>query len=188
MAASLYSTQEFLELTRPVFFVGFMGAGKSSVARRLARVCGVGSVDMDVYLERRQGKRIKQIFAEVGEDGFRRIETEVLKELAAMDPLLISCGGGVIKASENREMLRQQGFVVHLEVDVDEARERISDISTRPLFQDIEKARSLAQERLPLYREVADVSITTAGKTVPAIAYEVRQALEREGVLCQRQK
>ena len=183
-----YSEQLYSDLTCPVFFVGFMGAGKSSVARRLARVCGVGSVDMDVYLERREGKRIKQIFAEVGEAGFRKIETSVLKELATMNPLLVSCGGGVIQVPENREILQQCGFVVHLEVDVDEARERISDVSTRPLFQNIDKARTLAQERLPLYREVADVSVSTAGKTVPAIAYEVRQILEKEGVLCQRQK
>ena len=59
------------ELARPVFFVGFMGAGKTSVARRLARTCGVASVDMDTYLERREGKRVKEIFAQAGEDGFR---------------------------------------------------------------------------------------------------------------------
>lgn len=188
MAAQGYSARERLELTRPVFFVGFMGAGKSSVARRLARVCGVGSVDMDVYLERREGRPVKQIFAEEGEAGFRAIETGVLKELAAMDPLLISCGGGVVKLPENRELLKQSGFVVHLEVDVDEARGRISDISTRPLFQSIDEARNLAQERLPLYEEVADACISTVGKSVPAIAYEVRQVLEREGVLCQLQK
>ena len=64
------------ELARPVFFVGFMGAGKTSVARRLARTCGVASVDMDTYLERREGKRVKEIFAQAGEDGFRAIETE----------------------------------------------------------------------------------------------------------------
>ena len=55
------------ELARPVFFVGFMGAGKTSVARRLARTCGVASVDMDTYLERREGKRVKEIFAQAGD-------------------------------------------------------------------------------------------------------------------------
>ena len=60
------------ELARPVFFVGFMGAGKTSVARRLARTCGVASVDMDTYLERREGKRVKEIFAQAGEDGAAR--------------------------------------------------------------------------------------------------------------------
>jgi len=58
---------ESLTLARPVFFVGFMGAGKTSVARRLARSCRVASVDMDTYIERREGKRVKDIFAESGE-------------------------------------------------------------------------------------------------------------------------
>ena len=59
---------ERMELTRPVFFVGFMGAGKTSVARRLARTCGAASVDMDTYIERREGKKVKEIFAEGGEE------------------------------------------------------------------------------------------------------------------------
>ncbi len=66
---------EPVALTCPVFFVGFMGAGKTSVARRLARVCGVASVDMDTYIERREGKKVKEIFAEAGEEGFRAVET-----------------------------------------------------------------------------------------------------------------
>ena len=107
------------ELARPVFFVGFMGAGKTSVARRLARTCGVASVDMDTYLERREGKRVKEIFAQAGEDGFRAIETDVLRELAGKEPLLVSCGGGVVKRDENRAILRDAGFVVYLKVTAD---------------------------------------------------------------------
>ena len=67
------------ELTKPVFFVGFMGAGKTSVARKLARTCGIASVDMDTYLERREGKRVRELFAEAGEEAFRAIETDVLR-------------------------------------------------------------------------------------------------------------
>ncbi len=110
------------ELARPVFFVGFMGAGKTSVARRLARTCGVASVDMDTYLERREGKRVKEIFAQMGEDGFRAIETDVLRELAGKEPLLVSCGGGVVERDENRAILRDAGFVVYLQVTADEAK------------------------------------------------------------------
>lgn len=125
---------ERMELTRPVFFVGFMGAGKTSVARRLARTCGVASVDMDTYIERREGKKVKEIFAEGGEEGFRAIETDVLRELGAkLDPLLISCGGGVVVTPANHDVFREAGFVVYLEVTADEAASRISDTSTRPL-------------------------------------------------------
>ena len=82
-----------IELAKPVFFVGFMGAGKTSVARKLARTCGIASVDMDTYLERREGKRVRELFAEAGEEAFRAIETDVLRELAGKDPLLVSCCG-----------------------------------------------------------------------------------------------
>ncbi len=176
------------ELARPVFFVGFMGAGKTSVARRLARTCGVASVDMDTYLERREGKRVKEIFAQAGEDGFRAIETDVLRELAGKEPLLVSCGGGVVKRDENRAILRDAGFVVYLKVTADEAKSRISDTSTRPLFQDLDAARKTSEERLPLYAEVADLTIDTAGKNVVTIAREVQSALEKEGILCLQRK
>ncbi len=171
-------------LSRPVFFIGFMGAGKTSVSRKLARKLGLGAIDMDTYLERREGRRVKDIFAAIGEEGFRDIETDVLRELAAKDPLLVSCGGGIVKMPRNRVILRESGFVVHLRVGVDEAASRISDKSTRPLFQNLDDARALAEERAPLYDDVADATVDTAGKTVNAIAYEVKRLLEEEGILC----
>lgn len=175
-------------LGRPVFFIGFMGAGKTSVARKLARLCGMASVDMDAYLERREGRKISDIFAEDGEDAFRVIETDVLRELLEKEPLLVSCGGGVVTREENRALLRDGGCVVHLRVTVDEAASRISDKSTRPLFQDIEAARRRCEERKPLYESMADVTVNTAGKGVYAIAREVQRALEKEGVLCRQPK
>lgn len=180
--------EESMTLTRPVFFIGFMGAGKTSVARKLARMCGIASVDMDTYLERREGRKIKEIFAVDGEDAFRAVETDVLQELLWKDPLLVSCGGGVVTREENLELLAGQGFVVHLKVTVDEAASRISDRSSRPLFQDIEAARRRCEERAPLYDSVANVTVDTAGKNIYVIAREVQRALEREGVLCRQRK
>lgn len=174
------------ELARPVFFVGFMGAGKTSVSRRLARLCGIASVDMDSYIERREGKRIRDIFAEEGEGRFRDLETQVLREMTQGDPALISCGGGVVLRPENRAILREGGFVVFLKVDSDEAKSRISDPSTRPLLGDAEAARKTNAERLPLYEEVADVTVDTSGKGVTALAYKVKSILEKEGILWPR--
>ena len=174
------------ELTRPVFFVGFMVAGKTSVSRRLARSCGVASVDLDGYIERREGKPINQMFVEIGEDGFRAMETAALDEFAEKDPMLISCGGGIVLRPENREILKSKGFVVYLQVTAEQAYERIGDVSTRPNFRDLPTARKTIQARLPMYEEVADTMVDTVGKNIPTVAREVRQVLEQEGILCQR--
>ena len=166
-----------------MFFVGFMGAGKTSVSRKLARTCGLAAVDMDTYIERDEGRTVSQIFAEDGEAGFRAIETRVLRRLSEGNPMLVGCGGGVVTTPENREILKEGGCVVFLRVTAREAKGRISDLSTRPLFNQLDDAERRNQERLPLYLEVADIEVDTAGKNVGAIAREVKRELRRRGVL-----
>ena len=169
-------------LARPVFFVGFMGAGKTSVSRYMARRWKFSAIDLDVYLERREGRVIRDIFAEDGEAAFRAIETDVLQEVGeSPNPSLVSCGGGIVERPENRELLGRLGTVVHLRVSADEAAGRISNKSSRPLFNDIEGARALCERRGPLYDAAADVVVDTAGKSVAQIAYEVMRALRRRG-------
>lgn len=186
-AAGKSVSKDIYELDRPVFLVGFMGAGKTSVARKLARMAGVASVDMDTYIERCEHKRVKEIFAEVGEEGFRAIETQTLYELGMKkDPMVISCGGGVVLRPENRKALSELGLVVYLSVTAAEAASRISDVSSRPLFGDLQNAQRVIDERLPLYEEVADVTIDTVGHGSSSIAHEVFDILKEKGVLWQQ--
>lgn len=186
-AAGKPVSKDIYELDRPVFLVGFMGAGKTSVARKLARMAGVASVDMDTYIERCEHKRVKEIFAEVGEEGFRAIETQTLYELGMKkDPMVVSCGGGVVLRPENRKALSELGLVVYLSVTAAEAASRISDVSSRPLFGDLQNAQRVIDERLPLYEEVADVTIDTVGRGSSSIAHEVFDILKDKGVLWQR--
>ncbi len=174
------------QLNQPVFLIGFMGSGKTSVARKLARKCGVASVDMDTYIERRENRSISEIFETDGEEAFRDIESEALTELLKLDPALIACGGGVITRPANCEAMTSSGLVVYLKVTPEEAAERISDVSTRPLFQDLSQARSRYEEREPLYEELADLTIETAGRPIPLIAQELQRKLVQEKVLCQQ--
>ena len=128
--------------------------------------------------------KVKQIFAEAGEEGFRQIETDVLRELAcSSEPQLVSCGGGVVLAEENRRILSDNGYVVHLRVTADEAASRISDISTRPLFGNLDQARQVIEARMPLYEEVADLTIDTAGRGTGSIAREAFARLKENGIL-----
>lgn len=179
------AVHERWHLTRPVFVVGFMGAGKTTNSRKLARQCGLSAVDLDAFIERREGKAIKEIFADEGEDAFRTIETQTLHEFAAEteNPLLVSCGGGIILREENREILKNQGFVIFLRTTADQAAAHIHDLSSRPLFQNLEAARKRSEEREPLYEEVADVTIETSGKTVAMITREMTRALKKHGIL-----
>lgn len=176
--------QQIYTLKCPVYFVGFMGAGKTTVARRLARLVRLSCVDLDSFLERREGKTCAEIFAESGEDGFRDIETDVLSHFAyETEPMIVSCGGGIIKREVNRKILKESGFVVYLQVSADEAAVRIGDASSRPMFKNIEVARRTNEERKPLYLEVADTWVKTSRKSVWQITNEVEEILIKAGVL-----
>lgn len=170
-------------LTCPVFLVGFMGAGKTTVSRKLARLTGAASIDMDRFIERRCDKAIKDLFAEIGEEGFRAIESDVLRELAEGEPRFVSCGGGVVLKEENREILKGAGCVVYLKVTAEEAASRISDVSTRPLFGNLEQAQRVIDGRLAFYEEVADLQIETAGRGSGSIAHEIAGMLKEMGVV-----
>lgn len=175
--------EQAYHLVKPVFLVGFMGAGKTSVARKLARLAGVASLDMDTYIERWCGAKVRDVFAQSGEEGFRALEAEALRDLATGEPRLISCGGGVVLSRQNRAVLDAHGYVVYLKVTAAEAASRISNFSSRPLFGDLEKAQRVIEERLPLYEEVADVVIDTAGRGSGSVAREALDILKEQGVL-----
>lgn len=176
-----------MSLKRHVFLIGFMGAGKSSVARRFARTCGVSALDVDTYIERSQGKSVSEIFAEGGERLFREIEAATMEDLSNKpDPFVYSCGGGVVTTPQNIDVMRERGVVIHLSVDADEAAARISDKSSRPLFNDIDAARGLCGQRKPIYEQAAHFTIDTKGKNVSEIVRELIAYLKREGILCQQ--
>ena len=166
-----------------ILFVGFMGSGKTSVSRVIAKRAGLPLIDVDAYIEQSQGRSVKQIFAEEGEQGFRRIETQAMAALAYEPKSVISCGGGACGSAVNRGILKALGTVVYLKVPLQEAIGRISDPSSRPMFSGPRPVEEIYAEGLPLYRSVADITVNTAGKTVGANVSQVIGALRRAGLI-----
>lgn len=147
-----------------IFLVGPMGAGKTTIGRLLAKSLGVEFFDSDKEIEQRTGVSIPMIFEYEGEAGFRRREAEALAALTAMKPMVLATGGGSILLPENRQILKQRGFVVYLQCAVDKQLERTSKDSNRPLLKtDDPKARleELLNVRDPIYHAVADFVIDT---------------------------
>ncbi|MDR2493127.1 MAG: shikimate kinase [Coriobacteriales bacterium] len=164
-------------------FIGFMGAGKSTIARRLARQEGMVSIDMDAYIEREAGMPAAEIFASEGEEGFRARELGFLRSMAKRDRCILSCGGGVVTREASRELVRSLGTVVYLEVTADEALARISRPQTRPLLSGPVPPAELLEQRRALYEGMADVRFDTTGLTVRQVTQRLAALLKRRGLL-----
>jgi shikimate kinase len=152
-----------------IVLIGFMGCGKTTVGRELHQLLGYPVIDTDQAIEERAGKPITAIFAEDGEAAFRDMETGLLKELneaAATPRRIISTGGGIIGRAENRELLRNLGFVVWLHASPEVILDRTGRNRDRPLLQTDDPAARIAallEERKPLYQETAHLNVDTAG-------------------------
>jgi shikimate kinase len=159
---------ETKNLPENILLIGIMGCGKSTVGRELQQRLGYPLVDMDQEIEHIAGKPITAIFADEGEDRFRGMETQVLRELAAQNDQrrIISTGGGVIGCEENRRLLRELGYVVWLDAPLAVILERTGKSRHRPLLNTEDpaaKVRELMERRGPLYQETAHLKLDTAG-------------------------
>ncbi len=158
--------------------VGYRGTGKTTVGKLLADHLNLRFLDADLEIEARAGRSIMAIFAESGEPVFRDWEEQTLRELAEHNPgAVLASGGGVVLRPSNRRLLRDFGFVVWLQADPDELARRIeADLKAgtqRPTLTGSGTIAEIAQvlrERVPLYREVADVAISTVDRTPAEIA------------------
>lgn len=153
-----------------IVLIGFMGCGKSSVGRALAKKLGAWHVDTDHELEKREGMSIADIFTKKGEDYFRQAETQTVRRLAnerGARRLVISTGGGLPLRPENAELLRKMGRVIWLRATPETIAERVGPrLSQRPLVADhgenlLDRVKVLLAERDPIYRKVADQVIET---------------------------
>lgn len=169
-----------------VALIGFMGVGKTAVARRLAEKVGKRLVELDSLIEQQAGKSIARIFQEDGEVAFRELEIDVTREVAAGKNQVIACGGGIVLNQINIDRLKKDAVVVYLTASLEVILKRVSaDNSVRPLLEKGNKEnaiKELLEFRQPFYERAADMKIDTSGLDIEAVVEQVIAGLkEYEG-------
>ena len=162
-----------------IFLVGPMGAGKTTIGRRLAKDLHKTFMDADQELEKRTGASVALIFDVEGESGFREREMRIIDELTLTDDVVLATGGGAVLNSQNRDALSSRGFVVYLNAAVEELIERTRRDANRPLLNTDDpaaKMREILAQRDTLYRDVADLIVDTGTLNLPEAVKEIRMA------------
>ena len=154
---------EIPKLSGNIVLCGFMGCGKTSVGKRVAKLLGRQFCDLDHYIEKKAGMTVTEIFAKEGEAGFRAREAQAVEEVAAQQGLVIASGGGTVLSQKNVDCFhRYGGKILFLDVPVPALQERLKNDKRRPLLQRPDRREfiaSLWEQRCPLYRAAADVII-----------------------------
>ncbi|NGY06502.1 shikimate kinase AroK [Solimonas terrae] len=165
-----------------IFLIGPMGAGKTTVGRRLAELRGLEFIDSDHEIEARTGVDIPYIFEREGEAGFRKRESQMISELVMRGGIVLATGGGAVLDADNRRVLAAHGYVVYLHASVDQQLHRTSRADNRPLLHNVSDRRgvlsSLFAQRDPLYREIADLIVSTDGRSAKTLVHEIEQGLD----------
>ncbi len=165
--------------SKMIFLIGYRGTGKSTVARLLADQLGWEAVDANVLLEARAGRTIHQIFADEGEAGFRNREAALLEEICRGQHQVVATGGGVVLRTDNRQRLRQAGWVIWLTAEPLTLWQRLqADVTSddrRPTLTvgGLAEIVQLLHERRPLYDACADWTVSTEGRTPSEVVQDI---------------
>lgn len=163
-------------MARNIFLIGFMGAGKSTIAAVLKEKLGMKLVEMDARIVEEQGMTINEIFEKHGESHFRDIESQLILTIGNEGNTIVSCGGGVVVRSENTDYMKKSGTIVFLCAKPETIYERVKDNDDRPILRgnmNVEYIASLMEKRRALYEGAADIRIDTDGKGVEQICDEI---------------
>jgi shikimate kinase len=173
---------------RRIILIGYMGAGKTTVGKALAKEMGLQFYDLDWYIESRRRKTVPQLFAELGEEGFRKIERNMLHEVAEFEDVIISCGGGTPCFFDNIDYMNQQGEVVYLRCQPEVLQKHLMMGKTeRPLLKGKSPEELNAyikehlQEREPFYnkaRYTLDVSLMDNYEKIKITIEQLRKLLK----------
>ena len=162
-----------------IYLIGFMGAGKSTIAGKLAEQTGARRIEMDQLIEVQQGMAITQIFEQYGEEYFRDLETELLRSFVQQKNLIVSCGGGSVLRDENADLMKEAGRIVLLTATPETIYQRVKDSTNRPILNgnmNVEYISGLMEKRRERYETVADIRVATDDKSETEICEEVLAA------------
>jgi len=173
-----------------VVLIGYRATGKTTLAKLLAERLSRRWVDADVVIEERAGKSIAEIFAQDGEPVFRDLEAQVIADLCRQKSLVLATGGGAPMREATRERLRESGIVIYLTAEPETILARMTGDATsaarRPDLTDqgpLDEINAMLEKRGPIYRELADLTVATEGKTPEKLTDEILTTLKSEGLL-----
>lgn len=162
--------------TDNIFLIGFMGVGKSTMARLLAEALQMELIEMDETIEAEQEMTINEIFAQKGEEGFRDIESALVERISQEKKAIISCGGGAVLRAKNVENMKKSGKIIFLTATPQTIFERVHNSTNRPLLNNnmnVEYIAQLMERRREIYEKSADVIIATDEKDQDMILEEL---------------
>lgn len=164
---------------KSIFLLGFMGSGKSTVSKILAEKLGWKLIDMDERIVAEQKMSINDIFAQYGEEHFRKLETSLLQRLVEGTPAVISCGGGLPLREKNRQIIKENGLGVLLTASPETIYKRLIGDDQRPLLKDsmtVEHIAEMLESRKAAYDEVAHIVVDTENKSPLEVCNEILKA------------
>ena len=167
---------------RNIYFIGLMGAGKTTIGKQLAKQLNKQFYDTDHEIEKRTGVKIPVIFELEGESGFRRRELSAIEELTQLNDVILATGGGAIMNENSRKLLQDNGLVIYLRANVNELCNRTRNDKHRPLLQNVdvrEKLKELYEIRNPLYEKTAHHIVDTGNQPVQHIIHKIEKILSQ---------
>ena len=166
-----------------IFLIGFMGSGKSTVAKYLSSAYQMKQIEMDEQIEKDEGRSISSIFEKEGEEYFRTLETELLKSLDPRETFVVSCGGGAAVKEENVREMKAQGRIILLSAQPETVYARVKNSHNRPLLEgnmNVSYIKDLMDKRQKLYERAADFQVKTDGRTAKDIGEEIIKQIRKE--------
>lgn len=163
-----------------IYFIGFMGTGKSTISKHMAEITGYEEIDTDYEIVKKENMRIPEIFETYGEEYFRKKETEFLKGMRERKHCIVSCGGGMALREENVKLMRETGVIVLLTATPETILERVKNGKDRPILNghmNVSYIKGLMEKREPYYKQAGEIVISTDGRNSMDMAKELKENL-----------